>query len=125
MRNVLLLLSTSCYVFYDLNKSIFKDKKGSHIYRDTNKYNTSVFNLQFLTIFVWIFMERKEQKHYKITFLMIYNTYFVGYIVSEISVEKWKLLTLIIHGTGALLYAKEIYQALYIPLYGSNMMCGG
>ena len=59
-------------------------------------------------------MERKEQKHYKITFLMIYNTYFVGYIVSEISVEKWKLLTLIIHGTEKRNISSSVYPPIWV-----------
>ena len=39
--------------------------------------------------------------------------------------EKRKLLTLIIHGTEALLYTKEIYSTPYIPLYRSITARGG
>ena len=49
---------------------------------------------------------------------------FVGYKVSQILMKNRKLLTLIIHGQVAPLYTKNIYPALYIPLYRSNMALG-
>ena len=64
---------------------------------------------------------------------MIYNIYFVDlldYIVSEILVKKWKLLTLFTHGTKARHYMQKkiyiyIHLAAYMPLCGSNTACGG
>ena len=52
----------------------------------------------------------------------IYNI-FVGYIVSKILTKNRYLLTLVLNGKEAPLYAKDIYRPVY-PQYKSYPECG-
>ena len=84
----------------------------------------SIFNLQFLSHFCMDCYATRRAAALPQTTLMVNNTFFLCYLVTEILAKNWKLLTLIMHGKGVPLYTK-IYLALYIPLYGSNTACGG
>ena len=54
-----------------------------------------------------------------------HDPYVLTAALKPLFMKNRKLFTLFIHGTEAPLYMKKIYPAPYIPLYGSNTVCGG
>ena len=81
---------------------------------------TSIFNLQYLNRHG--FLCKHEQNRCKKDLSNDICYIFVSYIVSEILVKNWKLLTLIIHGTEAPLYTKKYICSPYFLLYTCQIL---